>query len=145
MPVQTIVVAEDDGAIRDLVTHHLEREGFAVLGVGDGQAALRYARSAADLLILDIGLPGIDGCDVARTLRREQRALPIVMLTAHTDEIDRIVGFELGADDYVCKRSCSESKKALREPSVVATRPPTIRERAFAAARCSLGAASGHS
>jgi DNA-binding response OmpR family regulator len=98
-----IVVAEDDGAIRDLVTHHLEREGFAVLGVGDGQAALRYARSAADLLILDIGLPGIDGCDVARTLRREQRALPIVMLTAHTDEIDRIVGFELGADDYVCK------------------------------------------
>jgi two-component system, OmpR family, response regulator ResD len=103
MAVQTIVVAEDDGAIRDLVAHHLEREGFGVLRVADGQAALRYARGAADLLVLDIGLPGIDGYDVTRTLRREQRNLPIVMLTAHTDEVDRVVGFELGADDYVCK------------------------------------------
>jgi two-component system, OmpR family, response regulator ResD len=103
MSAQTIVVAEDDGAIRDLVTHHLEREGFGVIGVADGQAALRYARGAADLLILDVGLPGIDGYDVARTLRREQRDLPIIMLTAHTEEIDRVVGFELGADDYVCK------------------------------------------
>jgi two-component system alkaline phosphatase synthesis response regulator PhoP len=103
MPMQTIVLAEDDGAIRDLLAHHLEREGFAVLGAGDGQAALRLARGAADLLILDIGLPGMDGHDVARALRREERGLPIVMLTAQTDEIDRVVGFELGADDYVCK------------------------------------------
>ncbi|MBV8149594.1 MAG: response regulator transcription factor [Candidatus Eremiobacteraeota bacterium] len=103
MSAQTIVIAEDDGAIRDLVTHHLEREGFGVLGAADGQAALRHARAAADLLILDVGLPVIDGYDVARTLRREQRDLPIIMLTAHTDEIDRVVGFELGADDYVCK------------------------------------------
>jgi len=103
MSVQTIVVAEDDGAIRDLLAHHLEREGFTVVGVGDGQAALRYARGTADLLILDVGLPAIDGYDVARTLRREARSVPIVMLTANTDEIDRVVGFELGADDYVCK------------------------------------------
>jgi len=99
----TIVVAEDDGAIRDLLTHHLEREGFRVVPVADGQAALRSARHAADLLILDIGLPVIDGFDVVRTLRREERAVPIVMLTARIEEIDRIVSFELGADDYVAK------------------------------------------
>jgi DNA-binding response OmpR family regulator len=103
MPGETIIVAEDDGAIRELLTHHLEREGFCVVGAADGQAALRRARSSADLLLLDIGLPGIDGYDVARALRREQRNLPIVLLTSRTDEIDRIVGFELGADDYVCK------------------------------------------
>jgi DNA-binding response OmpR family regulator len=103
MPAPTVVVAEDDPAIRELLAHHLEREGFSVIAVADGQAALRGARHAADLLVLDIGLPGVDGYDVVRTLRREERAVPIVMLTARTDEIDRVVGFELGADDYVCK------------------------------------------
>lgn len=103
MPVPTIVVAEDDGAIRDLLAHHLEREGFSVIAVADGNAALRSARHAADLLILDVGLPGVDGFEIVRMLRREERAVPIVMLTARIDEIDRVVGFELGADDYVCK------------------------------------------
>ena len=103
MAAPTIVVAEDDSAIRDLVAHHLEREGFAVIAVSDGNAALRSARNAADLLVLDVGLPGVDGLEVARTLRREERQIPLVMLTARTDEIDRVVGFELGADDYVCK------------------------------------------
>ena len=145
MAVQTIVVAEDEASIRDLLTHHLERDGYAVVGAADGQTALRAARRIADLLILDVGLPGIDGFEIARSLRREQRPVPIVMLTARSDEIDRIVGFELGIDDYICKRSCSESKKALREPSTLATRPPTMRERAFAAARCSAGPAFGHS
>ncbi len=64
---------------------------------------MRCARHTADLLILDIGLPGVDGYDVARTLRRERREVPILLLTARNDEIDRIVGFELGADDYVTK------------------------------------------
>ncbi|HVN69439.1 MAG TPA: response regulator transcription factor [Candidatus Binatia bacterium] len=103
MPAQTIVVAEDDKAIRELLSHHLEREGFAVVGAADGHAALRRARGAADLLILDVALPGVDGYDVVRTLRREERTLPIVMVTARTDEIDRVLGFELGADDYICK------------------------------------------
>jgi DNA-binding response OmpR family regulator len=103
MAAPTIVVAEDDSAIRDLLAHHLEREGFSVVAVSDGHAALRSARHAADLVILDIGLPGVDGYDVVRTLRREERAVPIVMLTARIDEIDRVVGFELGADDYVTK------------------------------------------
>jgi DNA-binding response OmpR family regulator len=103
MPPQTIVVGEDDEPIRELVAHHLAREGYAVVGAADGNAALRHARSVGDLLILDIGLPVINGHDVMRTLRREGRFLPVVMLTAQTDEIDRVVGFELGADDYVCK------------------------------------------
>ena len=106
MPPSTIVVAEDDRAIRELLTHHLEREGFAVLGVADGHAALRRARGAADLLVLDVGIPGVDGYDVVRTLRREERNLPIVIVTARTDEIDRVLGFELGADDYICKPFC---------------------------------------
>jgi DNA-binding response OmpR family regulator len=100
---QTIVVAEDDAAIRELLTHHFEREGFAVVPASDGPAALRMARRSADLVVLDVGLPGIDGFEVARTLRREDRAIPILMLTARVDEIDRVVGIELGADDYVCK------------------------------------------
>jgi len=81
----------------------MERESFAVIGVADGHAALRRARGAADLLLLDVGLPGIDGYDVMRTLRREERNLPVVLLTARSEEIDRVLGFELGADDYICK------------------------------------------
>ena len=103
MPVPTVLLAEDDIAIRDLLLHHLDREGFRVVAVGDGLAALRAARAGATLAILDVGLPGMDGFDVARTLRRDGKDLPIMMLTARTDEIDRVVGFELGADDYVTK------------------------------------------
>jgi two-component system, OmpR family, alkaline phosphatase synthesis response regulator PhoP len=103
MAAQTILVAEDDRAIRELLTHHLEREGFAVVGLGDGHAALRHARGAADLLVLDVVLPGVDGYDVVRTLRREERTIPIMVLTARCDEIDRVLGLELGADDYISK------------------------------------------
>ena len=103
MPALKVLVAEDDQAIRDLLSHHLQREGFEVLTASDGMTALRAARDLAALVILDVGLPGIDGFEVARTLRREKREVPIIMLTARTDEIDRVVGFELGADDYICK------------------------------------------
>ncbi len=64
---------------------------------------LRYARGGADLLVLDIALPGVDGYDVVRTLRREERSIPIVVITGRCDEIDRVLGFELGADDYIAK------------------------------------------
>ena len=103
MPAPTVLVAEDDPAIRDLLTHHLQREGYGVIAVADGNAALRAARDLADLVVLDVGLPAVDGFEVVRLLRREKRRVPIVMLTARTDEIDRVVGFELGADDYICK------------------------------------------
>lgn len=103
MGAQTVLVAEDDRDVRELLTHHFEREGFSVAAVGDGHAALRYARGGADLLVLDIALPGVDGYDVVRTLRREERSIPIVVITGRCEEIDRVVGFELGADDYIAK------------------------------------------
>lgn len=103
MPALRVLVAEDDASIRDLLRHHLLCEGLNVCTAGDGNMALRMARNWAELLILDVGLPAIDGFEVARTLRREKRELPIIMLTARADEVDRIVGLELGADDYVCK------------------------------------------
>ena len=103
MALNRIVVAEDEGPIRELLVHHLVREGFTCSEAADGPTALRAARSSADLMILDIGLPVMDGYDVVRTLRREGRDLPILMLTARADEIDRIVGLEIGADDYVTK------------------------------------------
>ncbi|HEY9085773.1 MAG TPA: response regulator transcription factor [Candidatus Tyrphobacter sp.] len=98
-----IVVAEDDAAIRELVGDHLRRDGYGVVAVEDGYAALRAAREIADLLVLDLGLPGIDGLDVVRALQRERRLPPTVMLTARAAEIDRVLGFEAGAEDYVCK------------------------------------------
>jgi len=103
MAALKVLVAEDDPSIRELVSHHLQRENFEVIPVADGNAALRAARDRADLAILDVGLPGMDGFDIARTLRREKREIPIILLTARTDEVDRIVGFELGVDDYVTK------------------------------------------
>lgn len=103
MPAPIVLVAEDDASIRDLLTHHLQCEGFQVVAVSDGNAALRAGRELADIVVLDVGLPAIDGFEVARSLRREKQGVPIIMLTARTDEIDRIVGLELGADDYICK------------------------------------------
>jgi len=103
MPVERIVVAEDDAPIRALLLHHLRGEGFRCTEAADGASALRAVRGGADLLILDVGLPVIDGFEVLRTLRREQRDVPVLLLTARVEEIDRIVGLELGADDYVTK------------------------------------------
>ena len=98
-----VLVAEDDRAIRELLVHHLERDGFTPVEAADGPTALRAARDGMDLLLLDVGLPGVDGFDIARTLRREGKMMPIVIITARADEVDRVVGFELGADDYVVK------------------------------------------
>jgi two-component system response regulator ResD len=103
MGIIRVLVAEDDRAIRELLVHHLERDGFTPVEALDGQATLRLAREGVDLVLLDIALPGVDGFEVARTLRREGRTTPLIMLTAKTDEVDRVVGFELGADDYVMK------------------------------------------
>ena len=103
MALMRIVVAEDDASIRELVVHHLRREGFRCEEAPDGPSALRWARAGADLLVLDLGLPVVDGFEVVRTLRREGHELPILVLSARADEIDRIVGLELGADDYVTK------------------------------------------
>jgi two-component system response regulator RegX3 len=98
-----ILVAEDEPAILDSVLYALERDGFEVEGAEDGQTALERARSGEfDLLVLDLMLPRLSGLDVCRTIRGES-ALPIIMLTARSGEIDRVLGLELGADDYVSK------------------------------------------
>jgi len=103
MAAMRIVVAEDDAAIRELLVHHLTREGFRCTETSDGPSTLRAIRAGTDLLLLDVGLPMVDGFDILRTLRREGRALPVVMVTARGDEVDRVIGLELGADDYVSK------------------------------------------
>jgi two-component system, OmpR family, alkaline phosphatase synthesis response regulator PhoP len=102
-PVATILVVDDEPRIVQLVRDYLEHGGFNVLVASDGQAALRTARTGRpDLIVLDLGLPGTDGLDVARSLRRDGD-VPIIMLTARTDESDKLVGLELGADDYITK------------------------------------------
>jgi len=101
--VPTVLVVDDAPEIVRIVRDYLEHAGFAVLTAANGPDALRMARSQRpDLIVLDLGLPGRDGLDVTRDLRRES-GVPIVMLTARTDEADKLVGLELGADDYVTK------------------------------------------
>jgi DNA-binding response OmpR family regulator len=98
-----IAIAEDERPIRELLAHHLKRDGFTVLEAADGPSTLRACREGIDLLLLDIGLPGIDGFDIIRAIRREGRTTPIFVVSARVDEVDRIVAFELGVDDYVTK------------------------------------------
>jgi two-component system, OmpR family, alkaline phosphatase synthesis response regulator PhoP len=101
--MKTILVVDDEPQIVQLVRDYLEHGGFTVLTAADGSSALRIAATQhPDLVILDLGLPGIDGLDVTRSLRRNG-TVPIIMLTARTDESDKLVGLELGADDYLTK------------------------------------------
>lgn len=98
-----ILVVEDEPALRDTLIYNLKKDGFAVEAVGDGRSALESARRLhPDLIVLDIMLPELDGFEVARILRKEM-STPILMLTARDDEIDRVVGLEVGADDYLTK------------------------------------------
>ena len=100
---ETILIVEDEFALRDTLTYNLKKDGFIVEAVGDGRSALESARNLKpDLIILDIMLPELDGFEVARILRKELTT-PILMLTARDDEIDRVVGLEMGADDYLTK------------------------------------------
>ncbi len=100
----TIVVVEDDTNIADLVDMYLRREGFRVIQAGTGEAGLAaIERERPRMAILDVGLPGgIDGLEVCRRVRAKQ-SLPVLMLTARDGEVDRVLGLELGADDYVTK------------------------------------------
>jgi DNA-binding response OmpR family regulator len=101
--MKRILVVEDEMQIARNLRDYLQAAGYGVTVVADGEAALASARGERpDLVVLDLGLPGIDGLDVARELRRNANT-PIVMLTARGDEADRIVGLELGADDYLVK------------------------------------------
>jgi DNA-binding response OmpR family regulator len=101
---QRILVAEDDPSILTAVTDLLEGEGFTVTSARDGDEALaRYAEARPDLILLDIMMPGKSGFDVCREIRRADSSTPVIMLTAKGEEVDKVVGLELGADDYVVK------------------------------------------
>jgi DNA-binding response OmpR family regulator len=99
----TILLVDDEEAVQKLLTYPLEQEGFRVLQAGDGEEALsRFDTEHVDLVVLDLMLPRLDGLEVCRRLRA-QSTVPIIMLTARDDELDKVVGLELGADDYITK------------------------------------------
>ena len=100
---RTILVVDDEPRIVELARDYLEHAGFRVITAGDGRSALDSARrDRPDLVVLDLGLPGLDGLDVTRELRKDG-SIPIVMVTARDDELDKLLGLELGADDYLTK------------------------------------------
>src|SRR3954468_7141815 len=104
MPPASILVAEDQTDIRDLLVMNLRSAGYDVSAVADGPSALAsQAERASDLLILDLMMPGLDGLEVTKALRAKGRSAPILMLTAKSTELDRVLGLELGADDYLTK------------------------------------------
>jgi len=101
--MRTILVVDDEPKIVQIARDYLERAGFHVLSADDGRSVPTMVRSARpDLIVLDLALPGMDGLDVTRMLRKESE-VPIIMLTARDDEADRLIGLELGADDYIVK------------------------------------------
>ena len=102
----TVLVVDDEKDLVDLVKYHLEKEGLKCLEARDGETALQVARERTpDLVVLDLMLPGVDGLEVCRKLRKDPKtsSIAIIMLTAKAEEVDRIVGLEMGADDYMVK------------------------------------------
>ena len=137
MPGKSILFVEDDRDIRTLLADFLTREGFSVEVAEDSAAADRVlARFKPDLVILDIMLPGEDGLSICRRLRARS-AVPIIMLTARNDDVDRIVGLELGADDYLGKpfnprELLARVRAILRRADRSGSAPPANRRRSFA-------------
>jgi DNA-binding response OmpR family regulator len=101
--MRKVLLAEDDPAIADPLARALRREGYQVDVCTDGESALEAALQHPDLLVLDLGLPKMDGLEVCRRLRQEGRSVPVLVLTARADEVDTVVGLDAGADDYVTK------------------------------------------
>jgi DNA-binding response OmpR family regulator len=125
-----ILVVDDEPDALDLIQYNLKAAGFDVVTAADGEEALKKARAAQpSLVILDVMLPEVDGLEVCRTLRRdpETSAIPIIMLTAKAAEIDRVLGLELGADDYVTK-PFSPRELVLRVKSLLRRRTPSETE-----------------
>ncbi len=119
VPRERILVVDDEAGIRDLVGSYLRNEGFEVDEAVDGEEALaRFAERAHDLVVLDLRLPGIGGLDVLREIRRTS-AVYVIVLTARADETDKLIGLELGADDYVTKPFSPRTgrPRARRAPS----------------------------
>ena len=111
----TILLVDDEDSIQKLLTFPLQRDGYKIVAARDGEAALeRFAEEKFDLVILDLALPKLDGLEVCRRLRA-QSMVPIIMLTARDEEIDKVIGLEIGADDYITKPfSISEFRSRVR-------------------------------
>src|SRR6185437_13383654 len=102
--VEKVLVVDDEPSIVTLLKFNLEKAGFSVITAEDGKIGLEMAmEEKPDLIVLDLMLPGMDGMDVCKTLRQEKVKTPILMLTARDDEFDKVLGLELGADDYLTK------------------------------------------
>ncbi|HWE94952.1 MAG TPA: response regulator transcription factor [Tepidisphaeraceae bacterium] len=131
----TILVIDDEKDLIDLVRYNLEKEGYDVIAASDGQAGLDVAtRHRPDLVVLDLMMPGIDGLQICQRLRADQKVgrIPVIMLTAKATEADRIVGLELGADDYITKpfsprEVVARVKAVLRRASAQQEAPQVIR------------------
>ncbi len=132
---QTVLVVDDDRQIVRLVGSYLEKAGYRVLSAYDGEAALRdIRRERPDLVILDLMLPDHDGWEITRDIRgdRNLAGLPVIMLTARVEDTDKIVGLELGADDYITKpfnpqEVVARVRALLRRSTMAATPPPVLR------------------
>src|SRR5512147_1273715 len=126
--MKTILVVDDEPKIVQLARDYLEHAGFTVLSAADGKTALAVVRSAQpDLIVLDLGLPQIDGLDVTRSIRKDSN-VPIIMLTARSEETDKLIGLELGADDYVTKPF--SPKELVARVRTVLRRSDTVRDEA---------------
>lgn len=128
--MKTILVIEDERDLLDLVAFNLEREGYRVLTALDGRDGLETARTRLpDLIVLDLMLPGIMGTDICKILKNSEKteSIPIIMLTAKGEEIDRVVGFEVGADDYVVK-PFSNRELMLRIRAVLRRSEPEVKD-----------------
>jgi two-component system, OmpR family, alkaline phosphatase synthesis response regulator PhoP len=124
---QRILVVDDEPAVTDLLAYNLRKAHYEVITAAHGREALELAQAGApDLILLDLMLPEVDGLDVCRELRRTSQ-VPIIMLTARAEEVDRVVGLELGADDYICKpfslREVMARVKAVLRRTAAATDP----------------------
>jgi len=116
---RTVLVVDDDLTVSDVVSRYLQRAGYQVTRAADGSAALaEFRRHQPDLVVLDLMLPGIDGLEVCRRLRQQTAQVPVIMLTALGEEADRVLGLQLGADDYVTK-PFSPRELVLRVQSVL--------------------------
>jgi len=129
--VPTVLVVDDEPIVREVVVGYLRREGYRTLEAADGAAAKELVeRESPSLVVLDLMLPGMDGLDLCRWIRRRSD-LPLIMLTARGEEADRIVGLELGADDYVTKPFSPRELVARVRTVLRRTGPPAPREERF--------------
>ena len=130
----TVLVVDDDPHIREVVRFALDKSGFAIVEAGDGKAALSaFGERNADLIVLDVGLPELDGLGVCREIRKSSD-VPILFLSSHDSEVDRILGLEIGGDDYVAKPF---SPRELRCALLISRRRSSCR-RCMSAVACGL-------